>query len=68
VDVALLPCGDKYTMDNVEAAEAALVIKPRIAVPMHNWDKGTDEFKKRVESGAGIKVMTLQEGEEFSVE
>jgi len=55
-------------MDNVEAAEAALVIKPRIAVPMHNWDKGTDEFKKRVESGAGIKVMTLQEGEEFSVE
>ncbi len=68
VDVALLPCGDKYTMDNVEAAEAALVIKPRMAVPMHNWDKGTDEFKKRVGSGAGIRVMTLQEGEEFSVE
>lgn len=35
VDVALLPVGGTYTMNAREAAEAANLIKPRIAVPMH---------------------------------
>lgn len=34
-DVALLPVGGKYTMDAAEAAEAANLIKPRLAIPMH---------------------------------
>lgn len=34
-DVALLPVGGTYTMDGSEAAEAANVINPKIAVPMH---------------------------------
>ena len=33
-DVALLPVGGTYTMNAVEAAQAAADIKPRIAVPM----------------------------------
>jgi L-ascorbate metabolism protein UlaG (beta-lactamase superfamily) len=65
IDVAFLPSGDTYTMDNAEAAEAALIIKPKYAVPMHTWDKSTDEFKQKIESESEIKVMQLREGEEF---
>ena len=34
-DVALLPAGGKYTMNASEAAQAANLIKPAVAVPMH---------------------------------
>ena len=34
-DVAFLPVGGTYTMDYREAAEAALLIDPRYAIPMH---------------------------------
>jgi len=67
VDVALLPTGDKYTMDNVEAAEAALAIKPKIAIPMHTWDTDPQEFKRKVETKSNIKVMVLEKGEEYQL-
>jgi L-ascorbate metabolism protein UlaG (beta-lactamase superfamily) len=35
IDIALLPVGGTYTMDAREAAEAASLIKPALAVPMH---------------------------------
>ena len=68
VDVALLPSGDTYTMDLDEAAEAALIIKPKIAIPMHL--KGADPaiFKEKVESQSDIKVVILGEGEEYTLE
>jgi L-ascorbate metabolism protein UlaG (beta-lactamase superfamily) len=65
VDLALLPSGDKYTMDNAEAAEAALAIKPEAAMPMHNWDTDRQVFKKMVEGASKIKVVLLREGEEY---
>jgi L-ascorbate metabolism protein UlaG (beta-lactamase superfamily) len=65
IDVALLPTGDKYTMDNVEAAEASLLIKPKVAIPMHTWEKDPKEFKERVEANSDIKVVLLELGEEF---
>ena len=34
-DIALLPIGGIYTMDENEAAKAAEVIKPKIVIPMH---------------------------------
>ena len=37
-DVALLPAGGKYTMTASEAAQAANMIKPAVAVPMHWGD------------------------------
>jgi len=67
VDVALLPSGGTYTMDNAEAAEAAIAINPKIVIPMHRWDTNPDEFKKRVEANSNIKVMVLQEDEEFQL-
>jgi len=65
VDVALLPTGDKYTMDSVEAADAALSIKPGVVVPMHRWDTDPKELKQKVEAHSKVKVAVLQEGEEY---
>jgi len=67
VDVALLPTGDKYTMDNVEAAEAALAIKPETVIPMHMWDTDPQEFKRKVEAKSKINVVILKKGEEFQI-
>jgi len=67
VDVALLPSGGTYTMDNQEAAEAAITINPQIVIPMHRWNTKPEEFKKKVEAESNIKVTILQEGEEYQV-
>jgi L-ascorbate metabolism protein UlaG (beta-lactamase superfamily) len=67
VDVVLLPSGGIYTMDNVEAAEAAMAINPKIVIPMHRWDTNPEEFKKKVEASSNVKVVILQEGEEYKV-
>jgi L-ascorbate metabolism protein UlaG (beta-lactamase superfamily) len=67
VDLALLPTGDKYTMDNAEAAEAAITIKPKIAMAMHTWDKDREEFKKKVEANSKTEVVLLREGEEYQL-
>jgi L-ascorbate metabolism protein UlaG (beta-lactamase superfamily) len=68
IDLALLPTGDKYTMDNTEAAEAAVLIKPKIAMAMHTWEKDREEFKKKVEANSKTRVMLLQEGEEYQLD
>jgi len=67
VDVALIPSGGTYTMDNPEAAEAAIAINPRIVIPMHRWDVDPEEFKRKVEAKSNIKVLLLREGEEYQV-
>ena len=67
IDLALLPTGDKYTMDNKEAAEAVAIIKPKLAMAMHTWDTNREEFKKQVEALSKTKVILLQEGEEYQL-
>jgi L-ascorbate metabolism protein UlaG (beta-lactamase superfamily) len=67
IDLALLPTGDKYTMDNAEAAEAAIGINPKTAMAMHTWEKDREEFKRKVEANSKTKVELLQEGEEFQL-
>jgi L-ascorbate metabolism protein UlaG (beta-lactamase superfamily) len=67
VDVALLPSGGTYTMDNPEAAEAATTIKPKIAIPMHRWDTDPKVFKDLVETNSDVKVKLLVEGEEYQL-
>ncbi len=67
VDVALLPTGDKYTMDDVEAAEATLLIKPKLVIPMHTWEKDPKAFKERVEADSETEVVVLELGEEFRI-
>lgn len=68
IDVALIPSGDTYTMDNKEAAEAVLLIKPKVAIPMHMWDTDPEGFKNEVEGKSSIKVVILKKGEEYRIE
>jgi L-ascorbate metabolism protein UlaG (beta-lactamase superfamily) len=66
VYLALLPSGGTYTMDNPEAGEAALAIKPEFVIPMHRWDTNPSEFKNDVEAKSKIRVILLNPGEEFT--
>jgi len=68
VDVAILPAGDTYTMDIKEAAEAALIIRPKVAIPMHLWDTDPEIFKREVGSKTSTKVVLLREREEYRLE
>jgi L-ascorbate metabolism protein UlaG (beta-lactamase superfamily) len=67
IDVALLPSGDTYTMDNSDATEAALAFKPRALIPMHRWSTNPEELKEKVEAKSDIKVVILREGQEYRV-
>jgi len=67
VDVALLPSGDTYTMDNNDAAQAALAFKPKTVIPMHRWSTNSVELKSKVEAESKVKVVLLKEGEEYKV-
>jgi len=68
VDLALLPSGDTYTMDNPEAAEAAITINPKFAIPMHRWNTDPKEFKRMIEERSEVKAILLREGGEFTLE
>lgn len=65
VDLALLSSGGTYTMDNPEAAEATLAIKPKAVIPMHRWETDPTEFRKGVEKASGTDVILLSPGEEY---
>jgi len=65
--VAMLPSGGTYTMDNAEAADAALAINSQVVIPMHRWDTKPDEFKKKVEASSNIRVVLLKRNEEYQV-
>lgn len=62
--IALLPIGGRFTMNVEEAFEAAKLIKPTLAIPMH-YDsivgtlKDAQEFKELCEEN-GIKALILK--------
>ncbi|MBU3913530.1 MAG: MBL fold metallo-hydrolase [Nanoarchaeota archaeon] len=62
--IALLPVGGKFTMDSVEAANAAAAIKPSVAIPMHYGSVvGTREDAEmfvKLCSEKGIKAQILE--------
>lgn len=61
--IALLPVGGRYTMTAEEAAEAAKIIKPTLAIPMHFGSiVGSDEDAKEFSDlckEAGIRAEIL---------
>jgi L-ascorbate metabolism protein UlaG (beta-lactamase superfamily) len=66
-DIILLPVGGTYTMDAKQAAEAAKLINPKIAIPMHYGRVvGTKDsalyFKELVEE-AGIPVQIMDKNQ-----
>jgi L-ascorbate metabolism protein UlaG (beta-lactamase superfamily) len=63
VDIALLPVSGTYVMTADEAAEAASVIKPQVAIPMHVGEgigslADADHFKK--ETAIAVEVLPLE--------
>ena len=64
--IALLPVGGNFTMNAEEAAEAAFVIKPSLAIPMHygavaGSEKDADDFVKFC-SEKGISARKMEKG------
>lgn len=71
-DVVLLPVGGTYTMDASDAASAAQVLSPDIAIPMHYGSiVGHVEdalfFKEEVEKNSEIVVKILKVNEVFEL-
>jgi L-ascorbate metabolism protein UlaG (beta-lactamase superfamily) len=60
-DVALLPVGGTYTMEAKEAAQAANLIKPRLAIPMH-WGSlvGSRKDAERFRELCQVQVRILK--------
>ena len=52
-------------MDIQEAVEAAIAIKPKVVIPMHNFKADPQEFKDKVEAKSDIKVVPLKIGEVY---
>ncbi|MGD0166893.1 MAG: MBL fold metallo-hydrolase [Gaiellaceae bacterium] len=65
VDIAFLPIGGTYTMDVDEAVEAALLIEPELAVPMHTrGEVDPHQFVRELERQAvGIRALAPAVGE-----
>lgn len=69
-DIACLPVSGTYVMTSSEAVQAAKIIKPKIAIPLHygggivGTDKDAEEFSKGLQ-GSGIKTRILKKGECF---
>ena len=69
IDAALLPVGGKYTMDAADAAEAANVIKPKLAIPYHWGDiVGGKSDAERFAAAATCDTKVLMPGESADIE
>jgi L-ascorbate metabolism protein UlaG (beta-lactamase superfamily) len=61
IDVAMLPCGGTYTMDFDESSNVAVDIKPKIVIPMHNWEEDVNKYVKILaDKDPDIKVEVLE--------
>jgi L-ascorbate metabolism protein UlaG (beta-lactamase superfamily) len=67
VDLLLIPSGGTYTMDNEDAAEAAVAIRPKKVIPMHIWDTDPGEFKRNVEAVSDVQVVILRPGDTYDL-
>lgn len=67
IDVALLPIGGTYTMDALEAVEAAMRIAPKIVVPMHRLKADPLVFRYGLETRSDIEVAALRTGETLEI-
>lgn len=71
-DIVLLPVGGTYTMDSEEAASAAKVIGPDLAIPIH-WgeivghEEDAEHFKEEVVNDSEIEVKIIKPGESIEV-
>jgi L-ascorbate metabolism protein UlaG (beta-lactamase superfamily) len=71
-DIALLPIGNRFTMDPTQAAKAAALIKSDVVVPMHyntflTIEQNPKEFKSLVESVCDSEVLICEPGKTYEV-
>jgi L-ascorbate metabolism protein UlaG (beta-lactamase superfamily) len=71
IDVALMCIGGHYTMDRVDAVEAAQLIGAKTVIPCHYntfppIETDAEAFKSDVESATGSNVVVLEPGETHS--
>lgn len=64
-DIALLPVSGTYVMTADEAANAALSIKPKVAVPMHYGDivgseKDAERFQELLKGKIEVKILNKE--------
>lgn len=72
IDVALICAGGHYTMDQVDAVDAAELLGAKTVIPCHHGtfpliEIDTQKFKSDVESQTSSKVVLLEPGETHSV-
>jgi L-ascorbate metabolism protein UlaG (beta-lactamase superfamily) len=65
VDLAMLPIGGGPTMDAEGAAEAAIAMRAKRVVPMHNHRRPVEELKTRLERDPEIQVILAEQGKPF---
>jgi len=64
-DIALLPVSGTYVMTADEAAEAALDIKPKVAIPMHyasivGTENDAERFKEALEGKIEVVILSKE--------
>ncbi|MHA1269129.1 MAG: MBL fold metallo-hydrolase [Candidatus Helarchaeota archaeon] len=67
INVAMIPVGDTYTMDFKQGIESLKYIKPKICLPMHQWDNDLNKFKKMAEKEVPDVKVELIEGKSLEI-
>ena len=62
IDIAMLPVSGTYVMTAEQAVEAALALKPTVAIPMHygaivGGDQDALDFKKALEGKVDVRIL-----------
>lgn len=63
IDIALLPVSGTYVMTADEAVSAAMLIKPKVAIPMHydslvGTRQDADQFAEKLAGVCEVKILT----------
>jgi L-ascorbate metabolism protein UlaG (beta-lactamase superfamily) len=71
IDLALMCVGGHYTMDRVDAVEAAALVGAKTVIPCHYntfpaLETDIEAFKSDVEGATGSSVVVLEPGETHS--
>jgi L-ascorbate metabolism protein UlaG (beta-lactamase superfamily) len=61
-DIAMLPIGGTYTMDADAAAQAAVAVKAKTAIPMHYGDivgspEDAEEFRDILKGKVEVRIL-----------
>jgi len=73
IDLALLPIGNAFTMDPIQAARALTLLNPKKAIPMHYrtfpiLEQSADRFVALVKNEApGVEIVILEPGQTIAI-